>query len=131
VPAGFGQNCSFAATLEILEITTRAIDYGPNAWASEAKSPVRKLVNRKLCPLIFPTSRVCLICSFQAEDTVVFDLLRKRIPDIPVLFLETGYHFAATYEFRDRPTREWQLNLVNAAAKKTLAEQESKLGILS
>jgi phosphoadenosine phosphosulfate reductase len=78
----------------------------------------------------YVNSPVCLTCSFQAEDIVVLDLLRKRIPNIPVLFLETGYHFAETYEFRDKLTHEWQLNLVNAAAKKTVAEQESELGIL-
>src|SRR5690349_22896280 len=44
----------------------------------------------------------CLTCSFQAEDIIVLDFLRKHLPRIPVLFLETGYHFAATYEFRDR-----------------------------
>ena len=75
-------------------------------------------------------SRLCLTCSFQAEDIIVLDLLRKRLPDVPVLFLETGYHFQETYEFRDKLTREWQLNVVNAAAKKTVAEQESQLGIL-
>jgi len=75
-------------------------------------------------------SRACLTCSFQAEDIIVLDLLRKRIPDIAVVFLETGYHFAETYEFRDKLTREWQLNLVNAAARKTVAEQESEMGIL-
>jgi len=57
-------------------------------------------------------------------------LLRKRIPEIPVLFLETGYHFAETYEFRDRLTREWNLNLVNVTPEKTVAEQESEFGIL-
>jgi 3'-phosphoadenosine 5'-phosphosulfate sulfotransferase (PAPS reductase)/FAD synthetase len=45
-----------------------------------------------------------------------------------VLFLETGYHFAATYEFRDRPTREWQLNLVNAAAKKNAGRAGIQIG---
>src|SRR5713226_855008 len=50
----------------------------------------------------------CLTCSFQAEDMIVLDLLRKRIPAIPVLFLETGYHFAQTYEYRDRITKEWK-----------------------
>src|SRR5215472_5561264 len=55
----------------------------------------------------------CITCSFQAEDVIVLHLLRRRIPDIPVLFLDTGYHFAETYAFRDRLTREWQLNLVN------------------
>jgi phosphoadenosine phosphosulfate reductase len=75
-------------------------------------------------------SRVCLTCSFQAEDIIVLDLLRKRLPAIPVLFLETGYHFAETYEFRDKLTREWKLNLVNVVPKRTVAEQEAELGIL-
>ncbi|MGB7848618.1 MAG: phosphoadenylyl-sulfate reductase [Candidatus Acidiferrum sp.] len=75
-------------------------------------------------------SRACLTCSFQAEDIIVLDLLRKRLPNIPVLFLETGYHFKETYEFRDKLARDWQLNLVNVLPKKTVEEQESEFGIL-
>ena len=74
--------------------------------------------------------RACLTCSFQAEDVVVLDFLRKRLPHIPVLFLETGYHFAETYEFRDQLVRDWDLNLVNVIPDKTVSEQESQLGIL-
>ena len=33
-----------------------------------------------------------------------------------MLFLDTGYHFAETYAYRDRMAREWQLNLVNVLA---------------
>jgi len=73
---------------------------------------------------------VCFTCSFQAEDVVVLHLLRKRLPDVPVLFLETGYHFAQTYEFRDELTRDWGLNLVNVVPKQTVSQQESALGIL-
>jgi phosphoadenosine phosphosulfate reductase len=75
-------------------------------------------------------SHACLTCSFQAEDIIVLHLLRKHIPQIPVLFLETGYHFAETYEFRDQITRDWNLNLVNVIPKKSVVEQESELGIL-
>ena len=74
--------------------------------------------------------RACITCSFQAEDMVVLHLLRNRVPDVPVLFLETGYHFAGTYEFRDRIAAEWGLALVNVLPKKTVAEQESERGIL-
>ncbi|HTQ96199.1 MAG TPA: phosphoadenylyl-sulfate reductase [Candidatus Acidoferrum sp.] len=74
--------------------------------------------------------RACFTCSFQAEDVIVLNLLRKRLPRIPVLFLETGYHFRETYEFRDRLTKEWDLNLVNVLPKETVLEQESKFGIL-
>jgi phosphoadenosine phosphosulfate reductase len=77
-----------------------------------------------------PNARVCLTSSFQAEDMAVAHLLRKRVPDVPVLFLETGYHFAATYEYRDRMTKEWSLNLVNVMPEHTVLEQESAFGIL-
>jgi len=72
----------------------------------------------------------CLTCSFQLEDMIVLDLLRRKNPAIPVLFLETGYHFAKTYEYRDRMAREWSLNVVNVLPKQSVAEQESELGIL-
>ena len=72
----------------------------------------------------------CFTCSFQAEDMIVLHLLRKRLPKIPVLFLETGYHFAETYEFRDTISREWNLNLINAIPKQSVAAQESTFGIL-
>jgi len=74
--------------------------------------------------------RACFTCSFQAEDMIVLHLLRKRLPKIPVLFLETGYHFAETYEFRDAISREWNLNLINAIPEQSVAAQESAFGIL-
>ena len=72
----------------------------------------------------------CITCSFQAEDMVVLHLLRKRLPQVPVLFLETGYHFAQTYAYRDRMTALWLLNLVNVMPAQSVPEQESELGIL-
>src|SRR3984893_13100166 len=74
---------------------------------------------------------VCITCSFQAEDMIVLDLLRSRMPGIPVLFLDTGYHFAATYAYRDRMAALWNLNLRNLTAKQSFAEQEAAFGILN
>jgi len=76
------------------------------------------------------SARVCLTSSFQAEDMAVLHLLRQRIPDVPVLFLDTGYHFSQTYEYRDRMAKEWSLHLVNVLPKQTVPEQESAFGIL-
>jgi phosphoadenosine phosphosulfate reductase len=73
---------------------------------------------------------VCSTCSFQAEGVLLLHLLRKRLPDIPVLFLETGYHFPQTYQFRDQLTRDWGLNLINVVPKQTVQAQESAFGIL-
>jgi phosphoadenosine phosphosulfate reductase len=73
---------------------------------------------------------VCFTCSFQAEDVIVLHLLQKRLPSVPVLFLETGYHFPETYEFRDRLASNWGLNLVNVLPQQTVPEQEKEFGIL-
>lgn len=73
---------------------------------------------------------VCLTSSFQAEDMVVLHLLRKELADVPVIFLETGYHFAALLEYRDRLVRDWKLNLINALPLTTVAEHEAQLGLL-
>jgi phosphoadenosine phosphosulfate reductase len=57
-------------------------------------------------------------------------MLRKRIPDVPVLFLDTGYHFRETYAYRDRMASRWKLNLVNLMPAMTVPEQETAFGIL-
>jgi phosphoadenosine phosphosulfate reductase len=76
-------------------------------------------------------ARVCLTSSFQAEDMAVLHILRKRISDVPVLFLDTGYHFSQTYEYRDTMAKEWSLQLVNVLPRQTVPEQESAFGILN
>jgi phosphoadenosine phosphosulfate reductase len=73
---------------------------------------------------------VCLTSSFQTEDMVVLHMLRQHLPDVPVIFLETGYHFKALIEYRDRIAREWRLNLVNALPKTMLDEHEREFGLL-
>ena len=69
--------------------------------------------------------------SFQAEDMVVLDIVRRILPRVPVVFLDTGYHFAEVYEYRDRMAREWNLNLVSLQPDQSVAEQESQFGILN
>lgn len=72
----------------------------------------------------------CITCSFQAEDIVVLHLLRQRLPNIPVLFLDTGYHFAEIYAYRDRLAAQWKLNLINVLPSQPVAEQEADFGLL-
>jgi phosphoadenosine phosphosulfate reductase len=73
---------------------------------------------------------VCLTCSFQAEDVLLTKLAIELDASIPILFLETGYHFAETYAYRDRIAHEWNLNLTNLLPEKTVAEQEAEHGLL-
>ena len=73
---------------------------------------------------------VCFTSSFQVEDMVVLHMLRKHLPNVPVIFLETGYHFPALIEYRDRLAAEWNLNLINAMPVTTLQEHEAQFGLL-
>jgi phosphoadenosine phosphosulfate reductase len=73
----------------------------------------------------------CVTCSFQTECMALVDLVIAQRPDIPVLFLETGYHFPETYAYRDQMTERLHLNLVNLASRQSVSEQESQFGILN
>jgi len=75
--------------------------------------------------------QACITCSFQAEDMIVLHMLRQHRPKIPVVFLETGYHFRETYAYRDQLVKAWDLNIINAEATQSVAEQESQFGILN
>jgi phosphoadenosine phosphosulfate reductase len=76
------------------------------------------------------SGNVCLTSSFQTEDMVVLHMLREHLPRVPVIFLETGYHFAELIAYRDRMVGEWGLNLVNASPATTLQEHEREFGLL-
>ena len=72
----------------------------------------------------------CVTCSFQAEDMIVLQMVREIYPDVPALFLDTGYHFAETYAYRDQMTAAWNLNLINLKPRQTVPAQEAQFGIL-
>jgi len=87
-------------------------------------------VRAALATAITGSADVCLTCSFQAEDVLLTKLALELDPKIPILFLDTGYHFRQTYEYRDQIANEWQLNLINLLPEKTVPEQELQHGLL-
>jgi len=72
----------------------------------------------------------CVTSSFQADCMVLVDLLIQEKPNIPVLFLETGYHFPETYAYRDEMAERMKLRLINLAPKLSVSEQEAQFGRL-
>lgn len=69
--------------------------------------------------------------SFQAEDMVLLHMVQHHLPEVPVVFLDTGYHFAEVMAYRDRMAAEWGMNLTSLVPEQTVAEQESAFGILN
>jgi phosphoadenosine phosphosulfate reductase len=51
--------------------------------------------------------------SFQTHSMTLLDMARKQYPQIPVLFLDTGYHFWETLLFREELEADWGLNIID------------------
>ena len=83
-----------------------------------------------IAQMLMRPGEACVTSSFQTECVALVHMISAERPGIPVLFLDTGYHFAETYVYRDEITRRLKLNLVNLLPKQTVAEQESQLGVL-
>ncbi|HEX3781371.1 MAG TPA: phosphoadenylyl-sulfate reductase [Pseudonocardiaceae bacterium] len=65
------------------------------------------------------------IVASNMQDAVLIDLAVKVRPQVDVLFLQTGYHFAETIGTRDAVATVYpQVNIVNAEAKRSVAEQD-------
>ena len=95
---------------------------------AERVQEARELVAREIANA---TGDIVVTNSFQAEDMVLLHMVREILPDVPVVFLDTGYHFAEVYEYRDRMAAEWGMNLISLLPETTVAEQESVFGILN
>lgn len=62
------------------------------------------------------------------QDAVLVDLATKVRPGVPVLFLDTGYHFAETVGTRDAIESVYDIRVLNVAPEQTVAEQDELLG---
>ena len=70
-----------------------------------------------------------LIVASNMQDAVLIDLAHRAKPDVEVLFLETGYHFAETIGTRDAVDAAYpELTIVNARARQSVAEQDAEFG---
>jgi len=90
--------------------------------ATEAREIVSEALQSK--------GSACVTCSFQTEDMIALEFVREQIPDVPVLFLETGYHFPEVYRYRDEMTQRYHLNLVNVTPQEPVGAHELKFGQL-
>jgi phosphoadenosine phosphosulfate reductase len=72
--------------------------------------------------------KVAIASAFQAEGTVVIHLATRIRPDVPILFLETGFQFAETLAFKEQLTEELGLNVVDLVGEYTTDRQAAEFG---
>lgn len=68
--------------------------------------------------------------SFGAHSAVMLHLVHRVVPDLPIIFLDTGYLFPETYRFADELQRRFHLNLKVYGPTMTPARQEALFGRL-
>ncbi len=89
---------------------------------------LKDLVNRSIYILreaYAEFKKPAVLWSTGKDSTAVLQLCRHaffgKIP-FPVIHIDTGYKFKAMYEFRDRVSREWGIDLIVAQNKQALQE---------
>lgn len=56
--------------------------------------------------------QVMLTCSFQHDGVVLAHMLRTIAPQVPVVFINTGFHFPETLAYRDDLQRRFEITFV-------------------
>jgi phosphoadenosine phosphosulfate reductase len=84
-------------TIDLGQINQRLADAEPAEvvrWAGEAFG-----------------DRLVMSTSFGVQSAVMLHLVTRQLPQIPVIFIDTGFHFQETYRFADELTERLGLNL--------------------
>ncbi|MFD7007828.1 MULTISPECIES: phosphoadenylyl-sulfate reductase [Rhodococcus] len=68
------------------------------------------------------------IVASNMQDGVLVHLAAQVHPGVDVLFLDTGYHFAETIGTRDAVEQVYGVNVINARAEASVAEQDAAEG---
>lgn len=74
--------------------------------------------------------RMAVVSSFGAESVVMLHYVVGLLPDVPVLFLDTGKHFAETLEYRDRLAELFNINLRVVRPDEKIVADEDPSGTL-
>ena len=75
-------------------------------------------------------ARMFATSSFQSNSVVLLDLLDRFAPEVPVYFLNTGYHFPETLAFQRSLARRFQLNFIDLFSPVERGQQRDAEGRL-
>lgn len=88
-------------------------------WTDETFGGVAGPRGRATCNYVVASSM---------QEAVLIDLAAKVRPGVPVIFLDTGYHFAETIGTRDAIESVYDIRVLNVTPEQTVAEQDRFLG---
>jgi phosphoadenosine phosphosulfate reductase len=74
--------------------------------------------------------RLVLSTSFGVQSAVMLHMVTQIVPQIPILFIDTGYLFPETYRFAAELGQRLSLNLKTFRSQQSAAQQEALYGKL-
>jgi phosphoadenosine phosphosulfate reductase len=72
--------------------------------------------------------RLTMTSSFGAEGIVALEKLSRIAPDIPIIYLDTGYHFQETDDLKEQMRERFGLNIIEQRAELTVEGQDGAYG---
>ena len=72
--------------------------------------------------------RFTVTSSFGAESAVLLHMVSTVAPEVPVLFLDTDFHFSETIDYRRRLARDLGLTVLDVRPALSPAQQAQRLG---
>ena len=72
--------------------------------------------------------RIAIASAFQVEGTCLIHMATRIRRDVPILFLETGFHFAETLAFKARLTERFGLNVIDLTGEYSVDGQAEAFG---
>ena len=69
-----------------------------------------------------------VLVSQSMANTALAHLVHRVAPEIPVVFLDTGYHFEESLSTRDDLARRTGLTILSITPRQTVAEQDAEHG---
>ncbi|HEX6989661.1 MAG TPA: phosphoadenylyl-sulfate reductase [Bacillota bacterium] len=106
--------------------STSALERESAAWRQRFETAEAEDVLRWALGRFHP--RIALACSFQAEDMVILDMMARLRPGARAFYLDTGLHFAETYQVRDLVAARYDIELTRYAPELSVAEQAVRFG---
>jgi phosphoadenosine phosphosulfate reductase len=118
-----------AATVQLPLPRTKRTDVELQALAARGSALLGEASAEQVVAWVaenFRPDAAAVACSM--ADAVLPHLVAEQLPGVDVLFLDTGYHFAQTYETRDAVAASLDVSVVDVLPLGTVAEQDAQYG---
>ena len=89
-----------------------------------------QLIHRQIADFQDDKKSLFASSSFQTHSLPMLHILGRSVADLPVYFIQTGFHFPETLAFRDKVAKEFDLTLKNIESHVPKPQQRNAQGNL-